>query len=353
VSRLVLLTSTHRVAPGLLSWPAWEVLRGPARVFAGDPAHPQRPPLAAAGVAVEDLAADSPVLLARGLLDAAAAGDVVWLSGQDGDPGLGAALAAEVQRRAEAGAAVPEVEALPGSYDLPGARVLDLVAVMDRLRSPGGCPWDREQTHASLVKYLLEEAYEMVDAIETGDRGHLREELGDVLLQVAFHSRIAEEHPDEPFSVDDVAGDIVSKLVHRHPHVFGDVRADSAEHVEANWEKLKAAEKGRSSAVEGVPLAQPALALAAKLMHRAEKAGLAVVLPGRIEAPAEMDTVAVGELLLAVVALARQHGIDPEVALRSAAHRYRDRILAAEADAEADAGADGVAAEPTEPGTEP
>ena len=208
--------------------------------------------------------------------------------------------------------------------------LLRAVAVMDRLRSPGGCPWDREQTHASLMKYLLEEAYEMVEAIETGDREHLREELGDVLLQVAFHSRIAEEDPEEPWSIDDVAGDIVGKLVRRHPHVFADVHASTAAHVEANWELLKAAEKGRSSAAEGVPFGQPALALAAKLMHRAEKAGLAVGVPAPIEPPAAPDSSSVGELLLAVVALAHAYGVDPEAALRAAARRYRDRMVAAE-----------------------
>jgi XTP/dITP diphosphohydrolase len=329
--RLILLTSTHRVAPGLLTWPAWEVLRGPGPVLAGDPEHPQRPALSAAGVAVEVLTGLSHAELAGRLLDRAAAEPVVWLAGTDGDPELGPTLAAEVQHRAASGRPVPAIEALPGSYDLPGSRVLDLVAVMDRLRSPGGCPWDREQTHASLAKYLLEEAYELIDAIDGGDRAHLREELGDVLLQVAFHSRIAEEHPTEPWSVDDVAGDIVAKLVHRHPHVFADVHAPTAEHVEANWEQLKAAEKGRSSAAEGVPMGQPALALAAKLMHRAEKAGLAVATPARIEPPAEPGEDSVGELLLAVVALARAHGVDPEAALRSAARRYRDRIVAAEA----------------------
>src|SRR5690606_25151049 len=141
---------------------------------------------------------------------------------------------------------------LPGSYDLPGARFLDLVAVMHRLRSPGGCPWDGEQTHASLVRYLLEEAYEVAEAVETDDRAALREELGDVLMQVAFHARIAEEHPDEPWTVDDVAGDIVTKLINRHPHVFGDDDAPEGEEMQVRWDALKAAEKGRTSAVDGV-----------------------------------------------------------------------------------------------------
>ena len=127
----------------------------------------------------------------------------------------------------------------------PGERLLDLVAVMDRLRSPGGCPWDARQTHASLVEYLVEEAYETVEAIEESDRVGLREELGDLLLQVVFHARIAAEDVADPWTIDDVADGIVSKLISRHPHVFGDVSADTPEQVEANWHALKAKEKGR------------------------------------------------------------------------------------------------------------
>ena len=216
---------------------------------------------------------------------------------------------------------MPEIELLPGSYDLPGARLLDLVAVMDRLRSPGGCPWDAEQTHESLVKYLVEESYELVEAIETGDREALLEELGDVLLQVFFHSRIAEESAEEPFTIDDVAGGIVEKLTYRHPHVFGDVHAPTAEHVEANWEQLKAVEKQRESVVDGVPLAQPALALTAKLHSRAVKAGLAVPLP-------EPDDL--GSRLLALAVQAQADGLDPEAELRAAARRYREAIRQAE-----------------------
>jgi XTP/dITP diphosphohydrolase len=130
----------------------------------------------------------------------------------------------------------------------PGARLLDLVAVMDRLRSPGGCPWDREQTHASLAPYLLEETYETLEAIDSGDRAHLREELGDLLLQVVFHARVAAEHPLDPWTVDDVAAGITDKLVRRHPHVFADASAESAAHVEAAWDRLKAPEKERASA---------------------------------------------------------------------------------------------------------
>jgi XTP/dITP diphosphohydrolase len=211
----------------------------------------------------------------------------------------------------------------------PGSRFLDLVEVMDRLRSPGGCPWDAEQTHATLVKYLLEEAYETAEAIEDGDDAALREELGDVLLQVVFHSRIAAERPGG-WTIDDVAGDIVEKLVRRHPHVFGTATAATAGDVEANWEHLKAVEKGRTSAVEGVPLAQPALALASALLGRTAKAGLSVPVPAAVEAPAVVDDEAIGELLLSVVALARSAGVDAEAALRAASRRYRARVIEAE-----------------------
>lgn len=327
--RVAVLATSHRVAPGLLTAAAWDLLRAADQVLCAGADHLQRAPVEAAGVAVTVLDEPyAPAALARRLVGAAGEGaTVVWLSSADGDPGLATAVATELAREAELGPP-PEVEVVPASYDVPGGRLLDLVAVMDRLRSPGGCPWDRQQTHESLVKYLLEEAYETVEVIESGDREALREELGDLLLQVVFHARIAEEDPEHPWSVDDVAGGIVAKLVHRHPHVFGDVDAPTAEHVEANWETLKAAEKGRSSVVEGVPLAQPALSLAGKLMSRAEKAGLAVP----VDSPpvAAANEAEVGDLLLGVVALARRSGVDAEAALRAAARRYRDRVQAAE-----------------------
>src|SRR5690349_18866983 len=124
------------------------------------------------------------------------------------------------------------------------------VEVMDRLRSPGGCPWDAAQTHESLTRYLLEEAYEVIEAIENGDLTLLREELGDLLLQVLFHARIAQEGPDG-FTIEDVAGDLVEKLVRRHPHVFGDVEAGSAQELNDAWERHKIAEKSRTSAIDG------------------------------------------------------------------------------------------------------
>ena len=194
-----------------------------------------------------------------------------------------------------------------------------LVAVVDQLRSPGGCVWDAEQTHESLLKFLLEESYEYIEAVETNDREAMREELGDVLLQVYFHARMAQEHPTEPFSIEDVAESVAEKLIRRHPHVFGDVKVSSSDEVLENWEALKAAEKGRTSAVDGVPLTQPALALVAKLLYRAEKNKLNLTLPQRIDIPTRATEEAVGEVLLATIAWAMEHGVDPEGALRRSA----------------------------------
>ena len=207
---------------------------------------------------------------------------------------------------------------MPASPAQQGQRLLDLVAVQDRLRSPGGCPWDAQQTHESLVPYLLEEAYECVEAIESGDRSHLREELGDLLMQIVFHARVAAEDPTDPFTIDDVAADITDKLVRRHPHVFADADASTPAEVEANWEQLKTAEKGRTSVVEGIPLAQPALALSDALWRRAERAG----------APADLMPAGddFGAQLFRVVAEARAAGIEPETALRATARAFRDRV---------------------------
>jgi XTP/dITP diphosphohydrolase len=206
--------------------------------------------------------------------------------------------------------------------DRPGQRLLDVVAVMDRLRSPGGCPWDADQTHASLMPYLLEEAYEAYQALEDGDTGALREELGDVLLQVAFHARLAEELPeDQRWTIDDVAGDLVDKLVRRHPHVFGPSAGGTvdAEQLERSWDALKAAEKGRSSVTEGVPLAQPALSLAAKLQRRGAKLGVPL--------PAYEG---LGGELWELVARCREAGVDPEAELRRVARQYRDTLAGIE-----------------------
>ncbi|WP_299033081.1 MazG family protein [uncultured Pseudokineococcus sp.] len=239
----------------------------------------------------------------------------------------------------------------------PGAGLLELVAVMDRLRSPGGCPWDAEQTHASLAPYALEEAFEVVEAIEDGTAADVREELGDLLLQVVFHARVAQEAPEgERFDVDDVAAGVIAKLVSRHPHVFGPssprAAAVTAADVEAGWEERKRLEKGRASALDGVPVALPALARAAKVLGRARRAGLdaSALLEPDADADADADVGAgaggpatttsgpdpareLGERLLAVVADGARTapGVDPEGALRSAVRHLEQRARAAEA----------------------
>ncbi len=206
------------------------------------------------------------------------------------------------------------------------SELLRLLEVMDRLRSPGGCPWDGEQTHQSLIKYLLEESYEFVDAVEEDDRQAMREELGDILLQVYFHSRIAEEHPTDPFSIEEVAAGIADKLIRRHPHVFGDVKAETSDEVLQNWEKLKAAEKNRSSATDGIALSQPALPLITKLIYRAEKNGINLDLPTTDQNNDVPADIAIGDALVAAVAAAIKQGIEPEDLLRARAREIAEEI---------------------------
>ncbi|MGH3980160.1 MAG: MazG family protein, partial [Pseudonocardiaceae bacterium] len=185
-----------------------------------------------------------------------------------------------------------------------GAALLDAVAVMDRLRSPGGCPWDAEQTHASLMPYLIEETYELYQALEDGDRAALREELGDVLLQVLFHARLSAEATGG-FDVDAVAAELVAKLVGRHPHVFtGTKSVHTASDQQVRWEELKRTEKRRESSVDGVAFGQPAVALVAKLVSRAARAGLPTDLLPAGPQP--------GEALFALAARAELAGEDPE-----------------------------------------
>ncbi|MGW2656916.1 nucleoside triphosphate pyrophosphohydrolase [Streptomyces sp. NPDC001478] len=317
--RIVLLTASHRVAPGLLSWPAWQALHAAGRVHCAQDAGVQLPYLREAGITVAP-----GVPGAEELVDACAGGHtVVVLTGGEGEGPLTDGLA----RLAGSGRVrMPELELLPGSYDLPGARLLDLVQIMDRIRRE--CPWTSRKTHQGLAKYAIEEAYELVEAIEDGTREELREELGDVLLQVVLHARIAEEgipgSGEEPFSVDDVAGTLIEKLIHRHPHVFGDATAETPEDVHAHWLRTKAVEKRRASVTDGVPLGQPGLALAAKLASRVRTAGLDVPLPE------SGDGAAIGYRLLALAVRAQEEGVDPEAALRAAARAYRDAIRAAE-----------------------
>jgi XTP/dITP diphosphohydrolase len=192
----------------------------------------------------------------------------------------------------------------------------ELVAVMARLRGRGGCPWDAEQSHESLVKYLVEETYELIDAIESGSREDLLEELGDVLYQVLFHADLASNTPGEEFTINDVAAHMTAKMVGRHPHVFADASADTSEDVMAVWDDLKRIEKpGRTSSLDGIPQGMPALALADKILGKAERIGIVSIdgpAPFNFESEDEL-----GPVLLAIVASAKTQGLDAERALRN------------------------------------
>jgi len=226
---------------------------------------------------------------------------------------------------------------------IPGAALLRLVEVMDTLRV--NCPWDAKQTHESLAPYLLEECYEALEALEGGDPAALCDELGDVLLQVVFHARVAAERTDGTgFDIDDVAAGIVEKLIRRHPHVFGDVKVSGAEDVKRNWDAIKAAERGGRegalpTALGSVPFGQPALSLAAQLQRRAERAGAPAELTDLRTGPAAGpdagpgadgqepgDVSEIGAALFSLVAQARAAGLDPELELRAAARGYRERV---------------------------
>ncbi len=198
------------------------------------------------------------------------------------------------------------------------SELIRLREVMDKLRSPGGCPWDAEQDHASLLKYLLEESYEFIESVENNDRQAMQEELGDLLLQVYFHSRMAEEDATQPFNIEDVAKSVADKLIRRHPHVFAGASVNSSEDVLENWEKQKAAEKGRTSAIDGVPLAQPALPLATKVIYRLNKLNYDLPISEPISLPSEINQDQFGQILLGLISQAVEKGLDPEAALRSA-----------------------------------
>ena len=318
---LIVLATSPRVAPGLFSWSAWQALRSAVAVLA-PPGHPQLPVLDEAGIDYREVEGEPDA----GSL--AAGGTVVWLPEPGADPPV------------PAGARL-----LYGSADLPGAHLIDLVATMDRLRVE--CPWDARQTHASLAPHLLEEPYEALEALESGDEQAFCEELGDVLLQVVFHARIAAERDDgTSFTVDDVADGIVAKLVRRHPHVFADVTVSGAEDVKRNWDEIKREEKralavrrgdaadgeAAPSALDGVPFGQPALALAAQLQRRAVRAGvpeelsLLDVNSGGAESGDPGEDI--GRELFRLVVKAREAGRDPEMELRVAARRYRDLVRA-------------------------
>ncbi|WFE24996.1 MazG family protein [Solwaraspora sp. WMMD791] len=329
-ARVVLLVTSPRLPAGLLTAQAWDTVRR-FPVFAGAESELTTAISVAGGSPVT---APAPEPAEETLLAAAAAhGTAVWLAGPTGDEDLARRLGLRLAR--EPGLA--ELELMYGSWDPPGARLLDAVEVMDRLVSPGGDPWKRQQTHDSLARYLLEESYEAYDAIAAGDLPALRDELGDVLLQVVLHARLAQELPeDERWDVDDVAGGLVAKMIRRNPHVFAGVRVDGVEEIIDNWEQIKAAERAESGAaagvggtpspMDGIVLAQPALSLADKVLQRAGRAGVDVPLPEPDAAPD--PSTRLGAHLLALVAQARADGLDAEGALRRAALAYVDAVRA-------------------------
>ncbi len=279
--------------PGVLPAAAWPALRAAEAVYAAADL-PE-----ATRVALDAKAAPHPAELVR-------TPRVVLVATSADEPG-----AAELVRR---GATVVETPVPP---------LVRAAEVMDRLRSPGGCPWDAAQTHESLLQYLVEETYELLDAIEEGDRAAMREELGDVLLQVLFHARVAAEHGTDPFDIDVVADELVTKLVNRHPHVFtGAETVHTPEHQQQRWEQLKQVEKQRPSIVDGVPLGQPATALAGKLGQRTGRRGLPYDL-----FPSGSDE---GSKLFRIAAAARRAGVDPEGALRATAKDFAAKVRAAE-----------------------
>ena len=280
-----ILVVSPRVAPGLLTLSAWDALRAAASVRAAELDDPHVAAIVTAGVTVE-ATPDAPSYEA----------DAVWIA-PIGDVGWAQRVATDLVDGEEA-----HVEIIFGSYDQPGSRLLDLVEVMDQLRTQ--CPWTKQQTHASLSHYLLEEAYETLESLDSGDTDHLREELGDLLMQVVFHARIAAE--SDGWDIDTVAEGIVAKLIYRNPHVFGDETVTSAAEVDANWQALKAVEKQRSSPLDGIPAQMPALAFADKVL-------------GRIGEVA-VDGDDFGSRLLALVQEARAVGVNAEEALRKAVH---------------------------------
>lgn len=284
-----IIVLSPRVAPGILTLAAWDALREAASVHASvDDPHVNA--IRSSGIAVE--LTDAVPSYAPGAVWIAPTGDAAWartiadeLMSGDGDEA--------------------EVEVVFGSYDLPGSSLLDVVDVMDRLRRE--CPWTAQQTHDSLSHYLLEEAHETLEALDSGDGEHLREELGDLLMQIVFHARIAAEtSPDDGggWDIDDVAAGIAGKLIYRNPHVFADGEATTADEIDAAWQRLKATEKQRTSALDGIPATLPALAYADKVIGRL----------GHVDISGDD----LGSRLLALVVQARAQGVDAEETLRQA-----------------------------------
>lgn len=302
-ARIVLLVTSPRLPAGLLTAQAWDLVRAAPVLTAAET--PQTAALRTQGVAVEIVEPVAESLLER------RDETLVWLAGPAGDEDLARDLGLKLAR--DPGRA--ELELLYGSWDPPGARLLDAVTVIDRVMAPdSGDPWKLEQTHQTLARYLIEEAYETVDAIAAEDPEGLREELGDVLFQVLLHAELAED-----FTVDDVAGVLVDKLIRRNPHVFAGTRVEGIDDVMANWERIKQAEKARASRMDGIPLGQPALALAQKVLQRAR---------GLVPPPQTTD---VAGRLFTLAVEAAESGVDADEELRKAVLAYMDRVRDAEA----------------------
>ena len=351
MARLVLVDTADEL-PGLLPLHAWSAIMTSDLVMVGSADHPMLPHLDLADLRYEVVAepAESKALSRRDLLsglspiDKARAesivervkreGEVAYLFGHSDQEAFTRTLGMEAARDDV------EVEVVYFGVLPNGSRLLELVRVMERLRAPDGCPWDQEQDHASLARYAVEEVYELLDAIGEGDPDAIAEELGDVLLQVVFHAQVAADKGT--FRIDDVAEGIVAKLVRRHPHVFADTAVADADEVVANWETLKAREKPeRTGVFDGVAVGQPAIPYTEQLQRRAAKVGfdwsaeteaverirseLGEFLAADDQSQREHE---LGDLLMSVVGLARRHGIDAELALRSAATRFRRRFEA-------------------------
>ncbi|HVM12833.1 MAG TPA: nucleoside triphosphate pyrophosphohydrolase [Egibacteraceae bacterium] len=361
MARLVLVDTCDQL-PGLLPLHGWSALMSSELVLVGSADHPFVPQLALADLRYEAVTAEGEA--ARGRADllsgvspaqkrqaervvdlAGEHGEVTYLFGPDDSEAFTRTLGMQ------AASSGVEVEMVYFMLRPKGARLLDLVRVQERLLALDGCPWDREQSHESLMPYAVEEVYELAEAVAAGDTAGMREELGDLLLQVVFHAQLAElsEGVGDRFSIDDVAGGIADKLVRRHPHVFADAEAADAGSVMASWEQLKAAEKPeRQGMFDGVVTAQPALGYATKLQSRAARAGFDWDHDGEAadRVRAELDELLaviddperraheVGDLLLSVVGLARRIDVDPETALRGAARRFRSRFEAMVANAD-------------------
>jgi MazG family protein len=347
----VALVETSDVLPGLLPFQSWDVLGTADTILLRDrDRHPSAPHLHMAGLDLETLApaqlerddldltrpgAPEDRRLAKALVGLAVdaspdAGPVVYLLGPD-DGGIAPALAGMAAQHDL------EIELVFLAQQPEGTELLRLVDVMRRLRAPDGCPWDLEQDHASLARYLVEETYELIDAIEREHDVDIQEELGDVLLQIVFHARIAGDR--RAFGIDDVARGIAEKLIRRHPHVFADGDASTAAEVEATWDELKAVEKSRDGPFDGVPAAGPGLELLTTLQRKTAKLGfdwpgggepLETVHEALTELAAAPDAdvrdVAMGELIAAVVSLARHLDVDPEAAARRASRTFRARV---------------------------